>query len=53
MLVSDFSAAYRHYPGVKQRCWVHLLRDIDELDACCCRMAVRDSEYQERLGWQR
>ena len=27
----DFYAAYNHYPGLKQRCWVHLLRDIHEL----------------------
>ena len=33
VLVSDFYAAYNHYPGLKQRCWVHLLRDIDELTA--------------------
>ena len=33
VLVSDFYAAYSHYPGLKQRCWVHLLRDIDELEA--------------------
>lgn len=31
VLVSDFYAAYNHYPGLKQRCWVHLLRDIHEL----------------------
>ena len=33
VLVSDFYAAYNHYPGPKQRCWVHLLRDIHELKA--------------------
>ncbi len=33
VLVSDFYAAYSHYPDLKQRCWVHLLRDIDELEA--------------------
>ena len=33
VLVSDFYAAYNHYPGLKQRCWVHLLRDIDDLKA--------------------
>ena len=33
VLVSDFYAAYNHYPGLKQRCWVHLLRDIHELKA--------------------
>jgi transposase len=31
VLVSDFYAAYHHYPGVHQRCWAHLLRDIHEL----------------------
>ena len=33
VLVSDFYAAYNHYPGLKQRCWAHLLRDIRELEA--------------------
>ena len=31
ILVSDFSAAYDHYPRLKQRCWSHLLRDIHAL----------------------
>ncbi len=31
ILVSDFYAAYHHHPGLKQRCWVHLLRDIHTL----------------------
>lgn len=31
VLVSDFYAAYHHYPGRKQRCWAHLLRDVHEL----------------------
>lgn len=31
VLVSDFYAAYNHYPGLHQRCWVHLLRDIKGL----------------------
>ena len=31
VLVSDFYAAYHHYPGLKQHCWVHLLRDIHDL----------------------
>ena len=30
-LVSDFYGAYNIYEGVKQRCWVHLLRDIKKL----------------------
>ena len=30
-LVSDFYAAYHHYPGIHQRCWAHLLRDIHTL----------------------
>lgn len=33
VLVSDFYAAYNHYPGLKQRCWAHLLRSIHELKA--------------------
>ncbi len=33
VLVSDFYAAYHHYPGLKQRCWAHLLRDIHDLKA--------------------
>lgn len=33
VLVSDFYAAYDHYPGAQQRCWAHLLRDADELAA--------------------
>ena len=28
VLVSDFYGAYNVYEGVKQRCWVHLLRDL-------------------------
>jgi transposase len=31
VLVSDFYAAYTHYPGLKQRCWAHLLREIHDL----------------------
>jgi hypothetical protein len=30
VVVRDFSAAYHHYPGVHQRCWAHLLRDIHD-----------------------
>lgn len=33
VLVSDFYGAYNHYPGLKQRCWAHLLGDIHELRA--------------------
>ena len=31
VLVSDVYASYDHYPGLKQRCWAHLLRDIHKL----------------------
>jgi transposase len=31
VLVCDFYASYDHYPGLKQRCWAHRLRDIHEL----------------------
>lgn len=30
-LVTDFYAAYNIYDGVKQRCWIHLLRDLKAL----------------------
>ena len=33
VLCSDCYGAYPHYPGRKQRCWVHLLRDIHALTA--------------------
>jgi transposase len=31
VLVCDFYAGYDHYPGLKQRCWAHLLGDIHDL----------------------
>jgi hypothetical protein len=31
VVVSDFYAAYDHVPTAKQRCWVHLLRDVHAL----------------------
>ena len=33
VLVSDFYKAYDHYPGLHQRCWPHLLRDIHNLQS--------------------
>jgi hypothetical protein len=33
VLVTDFYVAYNVYEGVKQRCWVHLLRDLKELES--------------------
>ena len=33
ILVSDFYVACHHYPGLKQRRWAHLLRDIHKLKA--------------------
>ena len=33
ILVSDFHVACHHYPGLKQRCWARLLRDIHALKA--------------------
>jgi len=32
VLVSDFYAAYNIYDGIKQRCWVHLIRDLKLLE---------------------
>src|SRR5713226_9634336 len=31
VMCNDFYAAYHHYPGLKQRCWAHLLRAMHEL----------------------
>ena len=31
VLCTDFYAGYHHYPGCKQKCWAHLLRDIHDL----------------------
>jgi hypothetical protein len=31
VLTSDFYAVYDHYPGVQQKCWAHLLRDVHDL----------------------
>jgi transposase len=31
VLCCDFYGAYHHYAGLKQRCWVHLLREIHDL----------------------
>lgn len=31
VMICDFYAAYDHYPGLHQRCWPHLLRDIYSL----------------------
>lgn len=31
VLVSDFYAAYTHYPGLHQYCWAHLLREVHDL----------------------
>ena len=46
VLTSDFYAAYDHYPGPKQRCWVHLLRDIRELTA-------RYPDHRRLARWSR
>lgn len=41
-LVSDCYAAYDHYPGVQQKCWAHLWRDMREL--------IRQHPADERLA---
>lgn len=30
VLCTDFYVGYQHYPGRKQKCWAHLLRDIHD-----------------------
>lgn len=59
VLVSDFYAGYAPYPGVKQKCWAHLLRDVHDLrvahadDAAVQAWAagVRDS-YLRAVAWK-
>jgi hypothetical protein len=46
ILVSDFYAAYNLIPGLHQRCWTHLLRDLHELKA---QHAQRDDVIQWAL----
>ena len=58
ILASGFYVAYHHYPGLKQRCWAHLLRDIHKLkvlypeDAGLVRWARRVQRlYAKAVGW--
>ena len=58
ILVSDFYVAYHHYPGLKQRCWAHLLRDFHKLkalypeDAGLARWARRVQRlYAKAVDW--
>ena len=37
-LVTDFYAAYNIYLGQKQRCWIHLIRDLKTLVEKCAEM---------------
>ncbi len=43
-LVTDFYAAYNIYDGLKQRCWVHLLRDLRQL-------VEKNPDKPEISGW--
>lgn len=44
VLVSDFYGGYNAYGGVKQRCWVHLLRDMK-------RLREKHAENQSVAAW--
>lgn len=54
VLVSDFYAAYDHVPTAKQRCWAHLLRDVQALcqqhpaDAALAQWATQLHRLYER-----
>ncbi len=58
VLVSDFYVGYQHYPGVKQKCWAHLLRDVHDLrvahekdaDVQAWAAAVHDV-YRRAVAW--
>ena len=58
VLVSDYYAAYDHYPGVKRRYWVHLLRDFHCLQelypedrALACRAGAVRRLYAKAKAW--
>jgi len=58
VVVSDFSAAYAHYPGVKQKCWAHLLRDVHALQEAHAKDAAVQAwaagvhdVYQQAVAW--
>jgi hypothetical protein len=44
VLVTDFYAAYNIYDGLKQRCWIHLGRDLDTLKE-------KNPDIPEVLAW--
>ena len=54
VLVSDFYAAYNHYPGLHQRCWAHLLRDIKDLEGLYpADQSLRQwAEAVKKLYWE-
>ncbi len=59
VVVSDFYVGYQHYPGVKQKCWAHLLRDVHDLrvahgadaDVQAWAAAVHDL-YVRAVAWK-
>ena len=44
-LITDFYAGYNHTDGKHQRCWVHLLRDVDKLKL------EHAASHPELLAW--
>ena len=49
-LVSDFLGSYNIYDGPKQRCWVHLIRDLKELREKNSEMADVSSWVDSVMG---
>jgi len=43
-IVADCYAAYDHFPGPKQRCWAHLVRELERLLHEC-------AEHPETVAW--
>ncbi len=59
VLVSGFYAGYAHYPGVKQKCWTHLLRDVHDVqvaheqDAAVQAWAAGVHDvYRQAVAWK-
>jgi transposase len=60
VLVSDFYVGYQHYPGVKQKCWAHLLRDVHDLRVAHAENAAVQTwaagigdVYRRAVAWKR
>lgn len=52
ILVTDFYSAYHGIEAVKQKCWVHVLRDIKKIQEDCSPLDERSLAYAKVLKAQ-